>query len=172
MTTYSKWLEMQSGRDDMIGEVAKIWAAAGQTGNRPKVHSPTGVANWFAEQYHAEPERVAAYKQAIEAGMTERQREATAHLHAVPPAGDPVGSQIVVVLQAMQVLLEAHSRQLERVELALGIDPVEGSVPPPEHLRPWVAAVNASVTRPLPDGDLTSVWPELWNAADHSATAE
>lgn len=181
MSTYSKWLEMQTGRQDDVGEVGRIWAAAGQTGDRPKAHSPVGITNWFTERFHEQPELLQRYKAAIEAGVTERQREATAHLHSVPPAGapgaDPVGEQIVSVLQAMQVLLESHSRQLERVELALGIDPVDGSVPPPEHLRPWIAQANAvaavaSSAAVLPDGDLTSVWPQLWEAADHAAEAD
>lgn len=174
MTTYSRWLEMQTGRDDMIGEVAKIWAAAGQTGNRPKAHSPVGITNWFREQYHEQPERFEQYRAAIEAGMTERQREATAHLHAVPAeaaggSGD-IGEQVVSVLKAMQLLLEAHGRQLEAISLAVGIDPADGAIPPrPDSAWPLVSTYVTSSPGVLPDGDLSTVWPELWAAADHSA---
>lgn len=189
MSTFSKWLEMQQKRQDDVGEIGRIWAAAGQSGDRPKAHSPVGITNWFTERFHEQPELLERYKAAIGQGITEREREATAHLHSVPPAAgeaDPVGSQIVEVLKAMQLLLESHSRMLEAVQLALGIDPVEGTVPPPEHLRPWIAAAgavaatvtgqlgsqNAAVALGLPDGDLSTVWPQLWDAADHAAEAE
>jgi hypothetical protein len=47
VATFSSWLTRQSNRDDDVGALARKWAAAAASGDRPKVHTPSGIGRWL-----------------------------------------------------------------------------------------------------------------------------
>jgi hypothetical protein len=158
VVTFSKWLEEQTRREDNVGEVARIWAAAGQAGDRPKAHSPVGIRNWFRERYHEDADRLAGFNEAIELGVQEHRGERQGSSLVV------VGPHEVAWRGWVETALTSLLRSVERMELVLGIDPVDGTVPLPPADQPFTAASN--VTEPAATGDVP--WGRLWAVADHT----
>jgi hypothetical protein len=113
VATFGTWLSDQSRRDDPVGHVAAVWVAA--EGNRPRVHSPTGILNWLV----SDPER-AVYEPNLRQAVDEYHAHREGRpLQAVPDISTQ-GQQDK--LEYIQIELASIRRLIMTVMAALGIE--------------------------------------------------
>jgi hypothetical protein len=105
MATFQQWLTAQVAREDWPGTIARIWRDA--EGNRPKLHSPSGIHRWLQDSSGQWSDQV---EHGWDVTLAEyRQLKDGPALSVVGDAAEPgpVVRTIAIALAQMQLQLDA-----------------------------------------------------------------